>query len=120
MRRRFRVDAILQPGRQTRFIPLRLAHPLLRTPLHLVNRIAVAGDVRGHVGGRLGFGVAEGAGLGGDAGVFLANGGEPGFGGLQGERVIPDRQDDIEVQGAAGGALGPDIVDMDGGLRGHA
>jgi len=56
--------------------------------------------------------------LGGDAGVFLADGSQPGFGGLQGERVIPDRQDDIEVQGAAGGALGPDIVDMNGGLRG--
>jgi hypothetical protein len=24
------------------------------------------------------------------------------------------------VQGAAGGAFGPDIVDVDGGLRGHA
>ena len=94
--------------------------PLFRASLHLVNRIAVAGDVRGHVGGCFGFGVAEGAGLRGDAGVFLADGGEPGFGGLQGERVIPDRQDDIEVQGAAGCALGPDIVDMDGGLRGHA
>ena len=45
--------------------------------------MAAVGDVRSHFGGRFGFGVAEGTSLGGDAGVFLADGGQPGFGGLQ-------------------------------------